>query len=105
MLKTLGALIKFGIFALIILMLGNWLRWGGRTISDQIRLGMAHAEKSNWMESIRKWTTEVTTDARKGFQKGATRLTPPPSNEEISTSERQKLRALIQELNSSHGKD
>jgi hypothetical protein len=88
MLKLLGSGIKLVIFSLLVLILGNWLHWDGRTISDQVKMGMSHAEESSVVHSLRSWAQKITLNAREG--------------EEITTSERQKLKALIKELNSSH---
>jgi hypothetical protein len=102
MLKAAGFLIKLLAFSTLILMLGNWLRWDGKTVSDQVRLHMAHADESGLVSTMRDWAEQVTHDARKGFQK---KLTHVSATEEIPSSERQKLKALIRELNSSQKKD
>jgi len=109
MLKAIGYLIKLTVFSVLVLVLGNWLRWDGKSISDQIKTRMAHAEKENILntvqDTVRGWAEKVTHDARKGYRKKLEQPTAIAPQEEISSSERQKLKALIRELNSSHKKD
>jgi hypothetical protein len=107
MLKALGFCVKVTLFSLLVLILGNWLRWDGKTISDQVRLRMSHAERSNVLGAVRGWAEKITHDARKGIQKklDQTTTSTEEEEEEIPSSERQKLKALIRELNSSHKKN
>jgi hypothetical protein len=104
MFKTLGFCIKVVFFSVIVLILGNWLRWDGKTISDQVKLRMSHAERSNLLGVVRNWADEVTHDARKGIQKKLNYSRASEEEEEIPSSEKQKLKALIRELNSSNKK-
>lgn len=102
MFKIVGFFLKLTVFSLLVLVIGNWLRWDGITISDQIKLKMSHAEDTGLFDSVRDWADQLTHDAKRGFHK---KLGQISSQEEIPSSERQKLRALIRELNSSHKKD
>ncbi len=102
MLKLFGFFIKFSFFSILVLILGNWLSWDGMTISDQIKLKMSHAEESGILESVRDWADKISRDAKKGFQNKVSQVSTP---EEIPSSERQKLKALIRELNGSRKKD
>jgi hypothetical protein len=103
MLKALGFCIKVILFSILVLVLGNWVQWNGRTLSDQVRLSMAHTEDTNFIETVHGWAERITHDARKGHLKKPDYASPV--SEEISSSERQKLKALIRELNSSHKKN
>lgn len=38
--KVVFSLIKYSVFAIAVLFLGNWIRWDGRTLSDHIRVFM-----------------------------------------------------------------
>jgi hypothetical protein len=98
MLKIFGLLVKISVFSLIVLVLGNWLRWDGKTISDQVRLKMSHAEESGVFDHFKSWTESLTSDAKRGFRK---KISEASMDEEIPSSEKQKLKALIRELNSS----
>ncbi len=42
MIRLALTLVKYGVFALIVLMLGQWLTWDGQTVSDHVRERMAH---------------------------------------------------------------
>jgi hypothetical protein len=70
---------------------------------------MSHAERSDFLGVVRNWAEKITHDARKGIQR---KLDQAPSSvstedheEEIPSSERQKLKALIRELDGSHKKN
>jgi len=102
MLKAFGYCFRVIIFSILVLILGNWLHWDGRTISDQVRLRMSHAEETGWVGTVRNWAEKITHDARKGLQKKNTHVS---AQEEIPSSEREKLKALIRELNGSQKKD
>jgi hypothetical protein len=103
MLKLLSLAAKISLFALAVLILGNRLHWGGRTVSDQVRVGMAHAERSHWVGTLRGWAEKMIQDVRKGYSQkprsGALNEKVALSEEEIAPYERQRLRALIKELN------
>jgi len=129
MFKLIGALLKAALFALVILVLGNVIRWDGRTISDHVRVRTAKFERSNTLKDARGWAEKISEDAREGLKKvpnplaeknqaatpagkpAAERQEPKhadnrealknPPQERIPASERQKLRALIEELNTS----
>ncbi|MBI2712480.1 MAG: hypothetical protein HYX41_06460, partial [Bdellovibrio sp.] len=76
-----------------------WLHWGGKSISDQIKTGMAHAEKNPWVSDARDWASSVTEDVKTGLLKKNSTRENRLQVEEVTGSERQKLRALIKELN------
>jgi hypothetical protein len=56
---------------------------------------------------MRGWAEKVTKDAQKGIQKRVEHSPPTTQSiqEDITSSERQKLKALIRELNTSRKKD
>jgi len=108
MLRLIGWTLKVTAFAVLVLVLANWIRWDGKTISDQVRTQMSHAEDLSILETIKGWAEKLTLDARKGSTRkrsSGTSAAMKGSREEagndIPSSERQKLRALIRELNSS----
>ena len=98
MLKLIGYVIKLVLFSAFILILGNAVHWEGKTISDQVKLRMSHAERSDLYGSVRGWAEKITLDAKQGATQRAKRVFV----EEIAPSERQKLNALIRELNKTH---
>jgi hypothetical protein len=144
MIHAMGWLVKITLFSILILVLGNWIQWNGKSVSDQVTTQISHAERSNIANSLRRWTGNVAQDMRSGAtHKGArhkhevrskevsyqeteevadastessqsasdTTTSSPTSSKEakpmekIRSSERQKLRALIQELNTSTSAD
>lgn len=122
MLRIIGFMIKLVAFAALVLVIGNWARWDGKTLSDQVKEGVAKAERSEAASKMRDWTRSLTDDAREGAERKAKRRAAPPAHaseratdadrtgseaaaparaeERIPSSERQKLRDLIRELNS-----
>ena len=111
MFRAIGWLIKVSIFAAVILVLGNYFKWGGRTVSDQVKTQMAKAETLEVPDTVRGWTRGILGDARRGARISNTLLRPrtieqrPEEGTEIPSSERQKLKALIRDLNTSYGRD
>jgi hypothetical protein len=76
-------MMKIAAFSLGILVLGHLVSWDGRTVSDQIKSQLSHAES---------WAEHKVDVIRNGDH----------PRETISPSERQKLRQLIRELNREH---
>ena len=125
MLKGIGFLVKLVLFSSLVLILGNSLHWRGRTLSEHTKTQMAQMEKSGLASHVRTWAGTVTTEAGDAIRttassavNAATRATGSIAasssasggsetgiSEKIPPSERQKLRALIRELNTPHGKD
>ena len=122
MLRAIAFLIKATLFAVLVLVIGNWARWDGRTLSDQVKHAIAQAERSDITSKVRGWTKNLTDDAREGADSKTKYVKRAPikaiasdstdteaaapareDKERIPSSERQKLRNLIRELN--HPKD
>lgn len=130
MLNAISWLFKAALFSAIVLMLGNWITIGNRTVSEQVRIGLSRAERSEVAAKMKSAAESVADQARTALQdarKGAT-LKPkaqqsrPPvpaktgdkvakaeapterPNEKIPSSEREKLKALIEELNRPQGR-
>ncbi len=137
MFKLIGWVLKLTVFAVLVLTAGNYFHWGSKTVNDEIRTQLSHAERPDWSGKLKEWTgtgEEVSprhsaarhrgaeNHARNGNQSHPARPAGPapgsesepvvaqittgaetvPPQEKVSPSERQKLRALIQELNTSH---
>lgn len=131
MLKAIGWLIKASAFAIVVLVIANYLKIGSKTVSDHLKTQLSHAENAEVVGEVKDWAQHVTKDHRGGILKkvnietGAAALKNEPvlarakaaiaparktasaeagtAAEEISSTERQKLRALMRELNSSRG--
>jgi hypothetical protein len=139
MLRLLGLFIKLSLFALAVLIAGNWIHWDGRSLSDQVRAQVSGGEPSNLVNKMTKLLpgTGSRKPAPRKDKTSRAELVPdmvplsaaapldtaalePQSApaatahgkaispavgtaEEIAPSERQRLRALIRELNRSRG--
>lgn len=96
MLKLVSTVLKITLFAAAVLVAGQIIHWDGRTLSDQVRIGMAHAERGEAFHRAQRWAKELQKDASKGIGK---KLEEKPVQESIGSSERQRLKELINELN------
>jgi hypothetical protein len=130
MLKLIGWIIKITLFSIAILIIGAFVRWDGKTISDQIRTHLSYATsysphvdaakasrnlkneiQGHWREIKEKLSNGTEKAPSESDKNQLTKLSSSGVNalgagdEEIPPSERQKLRALIRELNSSRSKD
>ena len=133
MLKAIGWLIKASVFAIVVLVIANYLKVGSKTVSDHLKTQLSHAENAEVVGEVKDWAQHVTKDHRGGILKktdietgiAAAKAEAEPAlarakaalaparktasteagtvGEEISSTERQKLRALMRELNSSRG--
>lgn len=106
MIRAFGFILKVFTFSIVVLILGNWLKFRDKTISDQIKTEISHAERSDLAGKIRTWADHLSEDMRQGFKKkinfeNRNRVAEIHTPETITTSERQKLKNLIQELNRS----
>lgn len=107
MFKTLGLVLKVIVFSVLILVFAHKIHFGEKTISDEIRSKMAHAENSQIFQNAKLWASGLVADAKQGeshyrkvipHQIEQTLIKTPP-DEQFMPTERQKLRALISELN------
>jgi hypothetical protein len=128
MLRAISFVVKLALFSVLVLILGNWLAWDGKTLSDQVRDGVARVENTEWMGKARGWLGLGHDEPRRlahrpmrqqhahaslrhaaaerdrmsdSLVNEKSAETSRPTQEQVSPSERQKLRALIQELNKS----
>lgn len=127
MLRAISWLVKASVFALIVLIVGNTFKVGNKTINDQVKTQLSHAERAEVVGEVKDWARQITSDQKAGIEKkisaernallgasrnalaNATKAEPAQArpkiapritaNEEIPSSERQKLRALMRELN------
>ena len=120
MLKAIGWLIKASVFAIAVLIIANYLKVGKNTVSDHLKTQLSHAENAEVVSEVKDWAHHVTKEHRGGILKKAgiengtiapvsepvqahakPVIAPQPAIEEITSTEQQKLRALMRELNSS----
>ena len=108
MLKFVKTLIKIALFSILVLVIGNLVRWKGKTISDQVQTQISHAERTGTEvgeklpKEIKKWSSGVVRSTRSVVQqaKQSPHLQKIRTQmEDVSVVERKKLRAFIQDLN------
>ena len=111
--------VKVALFSIIVLAIGNWVHWRGKTISDQVQTNIAHAEKitgeaaenaKSWVVEKKKQAENALGNAKESAQEAVKNSKASESEdsnepEKIAPSERQKLRALIRELNGTQKRD
>ena len=96
--------VKITLFAGLVLVLGNLIQWKGRTVSDQVKTGVAQAEKSQLaakahnLIDLSQQAFRTSANQRNHLKSESAAKTTDPQHPTFS--ERQKLRTLIQELNS-----
>jgi hypothetical protein len=115
MLKLVSMLIKLALFSVLILVLGHYIHMDGRTVSDHVKSHLSQAEGSTIARQLRTWAGSLAEDARSGHSrisgvaqglenkvgmKVEDNIRTSSAAAERAPSERQKLRALIRELNS-----
>ena len=105
MLRAFFWVLKVAVFSLIVLALGNWIHWRGRTISDQVKVNISHAEQltGEVADNAKTWVEEKKKQAENALGEAKEKAQEAP--EHIAPSERQKLRALIRELNGTKKRD
>lgn len=99
MLKILGWILKLGAFAALVLVMGSLIKWNGKTISDQLKTQLSSAERSETVSHVKGWAGGLIKDSGKAPHSVRRPSRNPDSSEDIPSSERQKLRQLIRELN------
>src|SRR4051812_19564944 len=103
MLRLMWSIVKLCLFAIVVLAAGNLVHWRGRTLSDQVRFGLSQAEHSIapalTIPDLKKLGAPGSL-FRKPLQESS-----DAGSDEVAPSERQKLRALIRELNRSRSPD
>lgn len=69
MIKATVSFIKICVFCIVILILGNWFKVGDKTLSDQIKIEMAHAEKSQLAGKMKNWANEFSEEIQALYKK------------------------------------
>ena len=101
MFKTIGAMIKFGLFALVIVIISHMIHWDGETLSDQVKSSMAKAERTSLYQDVTHKSSEIVesikdqvlpTKTRKNISKKSKKL------DEFTDREKLKLREIIRDL-------
>ncbi len=95
MLRLIFWVIKWGGFALLILILAHTVEWKGRTVSDQLRVSLAKARTTDEYRELRNWTDRFIEGKPR---QGTGRRGGNSSAQEIAPNEREKLKQLLREL-------
>lgn len=109
MFKLMGYAIKTIIFSVIVLVAGNLITIGDRTLSDHVRTGITGVKDAGIPEKINDWAKSqpaVPTERAERMKKAPannqaanSKNLDDASSDEITPSERRKLKALIAEMN------
>ncbi len=83
--KFLGTIFKASLFASFVLVLGAWVQYEGRSISDHVETHVRKAKRWEVTQKMTHWSSGILKDNA--------------AQEDIESSERQKLRRLISDLN------
>ena len=114
MLRPIFWAMKIAIFSIIVLALSNWIHWRGRTISDQVKTNISHAERlsgeaaenaKNWVQEKKRQAESAWDGSAQESAQDSIKEKSQDAPERIAPSERQKLRALIRELNGTRKRD
>ncbi len=95
MLSLLMTTLKITAFSVLVLVLGQVVEWKGKSVSDQIKSGLSSTRFEIPKQDLSNMSFGKQLRAPK-----STTSAPEAPIEGISESERQKLRRLIQDLNS-----
>ncbi len=84
--SIIGWTIRVSVIAAVVLIGSHFVTWRGKTVSDQVKAHLSHAER---LPAVRQTTKKV---------KGWIGSEYDEDTDELRHSERQKLRSLITEL-------
>lgn len=87
-------LIKYGIFSVVVLILGQWIQWNGRTLAEHVSMTTGRAKKVAQVESCLAVQSIEPTSCEDRVRE--TRAHPKPV-QHISPSEREELRKVLAE--------
>jgi len=109
MLKLLGFLIKATLFSAVVLIAGNLIHVGDRTVSEHVNSMVTSVTNAGIPGKLQEWANSqpaIPTDrvdhARRAPSRNLSASAKSESNsggDEITPTERKKLKALIEEMN------
>ncbi len=109
MFKLIGWIIKTALFAALILVVGQIIQWNGKSVSDQIKTGLSHAERAT-PKNISKLsidTDEIGQKVKNAFdfsdyradlktkKESVSVKRQTPSEEKIPATDKKELKALL----------
>lgn len=95
MLKPIFWALKWGTFAILVLLAAHIVEWRGRTVSDHLRVSLAKARTTDEYRGLRGWTERFIEGKPRGSAK---RENTSTAAREIAPTEREKLKQLLREI-------
>jgi len=116
MFRLIGWVIKTALFAALILVVGQIIQWNGKSVSDQIKTGLSHAERVtpknlsidtdelgqkvknafDFSDTFSKAKSQFNSKTNSKTKKeSASNSRQTPSEEKIPTTDKKELRALL----------
>lgn len=97
MLKAIGWILKASLFAVVVLVASHFVKWNGKTVSDQVRSTLSSAEKSPAVKSVKKKSKALLNEAKDAAGDVIKTSDAPVSETEIPAEDKVELQALIHE--------
>lgn len=94
MFKLIGFLFRTSLFVIIVLVASHFLKWNGKTVSDQVRTTLSSAEKSPALKSVTKKSKAILYDAKDAAER-AINTSGSTTRTEILPEDKAELQALI----------
>jgi len=114
MFKLIGWAIKTTLFIALILVVGQIIQWNGKSVSDQIKTGLSHAERMapKNLSNLSVDTDELGQKVKNAFdfsnslsllsaktkKESASLTRQTPSEEKIPATDKKELRALLDQV-------
>lgn len=99
MLKAIGWFLKASLFAVVVLVASHFVKWNGKTVSDQVRSTLSSAEKSPAVKSVTKKSKALLNEAKDAAGDVIETSEAPTSETEIPAADKVELQALINSEN------
>lgn len=96
MLRMILRLLKWTFYACLVLVLGQVIKWNGVSVSDQIKMGMAKAERSPWYGTAVKKGETLSKSVQKNLGIGNT----SGDSDNLLDGDKAHLRELLKKLKS-----
>lgn len=108
MFRALRFTFKVILFSAVVMVIGNLVEWKGKTVSDRIKTHLSQARQSPVIHQVKDWGEDLADRAKEKVNSISLKNrvgtgSMGESESHIPSSEREKLRSLIRELNKSHG--
>lgn len=108
MLNAMRWILKAAFFTAVVLVAAHYIKWDGKTVSDQVASTLSSAERKIPIKVIHRESEDLIHQAKKITEKATARITidrasrksasltpPAPRNEAFPEDDRAELQALI----------